>query len=230
MTMSFYGHGVQSTNQKYRVQDVQKLVALIFRIGFSIAIAYVAYVYYLAPVTFLHLTHYMASGNKAFIDWTVFGIFVLSIIFGVRNVFRFLANWNGVIVDFGQGEISYPGGGVIRNKFSDLFRLRYLIQTCFRFHTRLNEIRMIEPRNITRQVDNVAGSFAQGMVNSTKSNEDKRRHPTPPPQPMYSTFYYLDFNGSFGAVSLNFASEGKRDEVYSFIRQYERMGVPVTKA
>jgi len=152
---------------------------------------------------------------------------VLVILLAVRNFFRLLANWNGVIVDFDAGEMR---GGVIRNKFSDLFSLRYLLQTCFRFHTKLNEIRMIEPKNITRQVGNVAGGIAHGLVNSTKSNEDKLLNPTPPPQPVYSTFYYLDFTGSFGAVSLNFASEGKRDEVYSFIRQYERMGVPVTKA
>jgi hypothetical protein len=46
----------------------------------------------------------------------------------------------------------------------------------------------------------------------------------------YTTLPVLRFNGGFGAVSLNFASAGKRDEVYSFIRQYEKMGIPVTPA
>jgi hypothetical protein len=39
---------------------------------------------------------------------------------------------------------------------------------------------------------------------------------------------YLDFNGSFGAVSLKI-SQRKRDEAYSFLEQYVRMGVPIVK-
>jgi hypothetical protein len=90
--MEFHRQSSSQAGEKYQVTDVGRLVSFIFRIGFSIAIAYVAYVYYLAPVTFLDLTHYMASWNEAFIDWqdwTVFGLFVLSIIVGVRNLFRF---------------------------------------------------------------------------------------------------------------------------------------------
>jgi hypothetical protein len=151
----------------------------------------------------------------------ILGALVLTTLFTVRSVFRFVANFNGVVVDLNKGIIAYPGGGVVRNNFSDLFRLRFLAQTCYRFVTQLDQIRMVEPRNTT-VTSQTGGGFAGGVAAGLNAPIT--------PQTVQRTYYRLEFNGAFGAVTLSFNSEGKRDEVYSFIRQYQQMGVPVLQA
>jgi hypothetical protein len=103
------------------------------------------------------------------------------------------ANWNGVVVDFNQGILGYPGGGVVRNKFSDLFRLRYIFQTCYRFHTRFDEIRMITPRNVTAKVNaggrGVASAFA---TSSEYGSEQRKKLERQAAQQVYKAFYFLD--------------------------------------
>jgi hypothetical protein len=239
--MSLYARSSPQASTSYQVKDVGRLVRLIFSGVFWTAIAYGCF-YFLSQdwTAVAHGFHFLLnSGGQIFgtanpeaqygAYLIPFAGLILATFFAARAMFRFGANFNGVVVDLDQGIVSYPGGGVIRNNFSDLFRMRFLFQTCYRFVTELDQIRMIEPRNVTVTGGGFAGGLAKGAASAIsdqyRSEEMLGQHP-----PVQRTFYLLYFNGSSGAVSLSFSSEGKRDEVYSFIRQYQRMGVPVVQA
>lgn len=221
--MLFAQQGKLRLGTTYQVKDVSRLFWLIVSGIFWSAVAY--YLFQIqdmnAVYNFLYYRILIGNLSQSWLYVAALGGLILTILFAVRSVFRFVANFNGVVVDLTEGTIRYPGGGVIRNNFSDLFRLRFLAQTCFRFVTRLDQIRMIEPRNTT-VTSQTGGGFIGGAAASLGAAQV--------PQQVRRTYYSLEFNGSFGAVSLSFSSEGKRDEVYSFIRQYERMGVPVLQA
>lgn len=44
------------------------------------------------------------------------------------------------------------------------------------------------------------------------------------------TGYVINFVGTFGAASVTFREQGKRDEIYNAIRQINKMGTPYVKA
>ena len=181
--MTFVGQSSPQGRTRYQVQDVGRIVAIIFSGIFWSAVAYGCF-YYLdqyklfyangdgwttAAHSFNLIIHYGFVLNdlpKELLPLLAVGILIVATLFAVRAVFRLAANFRGIVVDFDRGSISYSGGGVIRNTFGDLFRLRFMFQTCYRFETPLDQIRMIEPRNlrVTRQggsgfAGGVAGEF-----------------------------------------------------------------------
>jgi hypothetical protein len=118
---NFYGQGAQSTDKNYRVQDVKKLGHLLVRLGFGLLFFYILTMIYLHGRPFnVVVDGVLQPSSDAWSFWA--GLLLpITTLLAVRNFFRLLANWSGVTVDFNQNEISYPGSGVIRNKFSDLF-------------------------------------------------------------------------------------------------------------
>lgn len=114
-------------------------------------------------------------------------------------VLRVRAIWDGVEINFDTGTVTFPGGGISPNEFSDVFHPRWLLQFWQRFTVNISDIRMIKTRD-----------------RAWRKNGQWHRQ------------YYIDFNGHFGAVSLAFP-EGKRDELYSFFRQHNQMGIPVVR-
>ena len=112
-------------------------------------------------------------------------------------------------------DLESPGGGVALNNMSDLISPKYIFQRWYRFTIPINQIRMINLRDKETITENKYGFH-------TELNR-------PRPLSFTSSFsHYLDFNGSFGAVSLKL-SQRKRDEAYSFLQQYVSMGVPIVK-
>jgi hypothetical protein len=208
----------------YQVKDVSRLFWLIVSGIFWSVVAYYLFQVQDVNAVYSFLNGGVLIGNltQSWLYVAALGGLILTTLFAVRAVFRFVANFNGVLVDLNEGTVRYPGGGVIRNKFSDQFRAQFLFQSCYRFVTQLDQIRMIEPRNVTVEGESAGAAFVGGAAASLGA--------ATVPQKVRQTYFFLEFNGSFGAVSLSFSSEGKRDEVYSFIRQYERMGVPVLDA
>jgi len=120
-------------------------------------------------------------------------------------LFRLKALWSGVKVNLDAATIEFPGGSVSANDFIDYFLPKFLFQYFLRTTLDLNSIRQLSTsvkRDITTNNGNVK---------------------------VYERFA-ININGSFGAASVWFDSEGKRDEIYSAIRQLNRMGDAIFRA
>jgi hypothetical protein len=114
--------------------------------------------------------------------------------------FRLKAIWKGVVVNVTEHTLTFPGGSVAANNFSDYVNPSYLLQSFQRFTIDLDQIGQIS----------TGLSFQANSANVSS--------------------YNLEFVGTFGAASVGFSNEGKRDEIYSAIRQLNQMGTPINRA
>lgn len=113
-------------------------------------------------------------------------------------ILRLRAIIGGICFDLDKGLMTFPGGSMSFNGCGDFLNPKMLFQYFCRLTIKLDDIRTIS-----------AGSNFQGG-----------EHPR--------FWYWMRVTGSFGSAKLQFRSnEGKRDEAYSFIRQYNRMGDPI---
>ena len=113
------------------------------------------------------------------------------------------ANKQGIIIDLNNDVLEFPGGGIAANDISDYFKSKFLLQLFKRSSVNISSIREISRDNKV----------------TTRRDKDGKLH--------VSTSYIFSFNGDFGAVDLRFFSEGKRDELYSILREINEMGIPV---
>lgn len=160
----------------YQVKDVSRLFWLIVSGIFWSVVAYYLFKVQDVNAVYSFLNGGVLIGNltQSWLYVAALGGLILTILFAVRAVFRFVANFNGVVVDLNEGTVRYPGGGVIRNKFSDLFRARFLFQSCYRFVTPLDQIRMIEPRNVTVETKG-SGAAAMALAKTCEQGSEQRR-------------------------------------------------------
>lgn len=117
---------------------------------------------------------------------------------------RLKAIWDGVKLDLEEGTIEFPGGGVAANDMSDYIKLDFLLQYLKRTRVYLDQVSyMVMDSKTSRTWSKDSGQYYE------------------------STKYYIRLSGTFGAASIPFLSEGKRNELYTAIRQLNRMGEPV---
>ena len=130
-----------------------------------------------------------------------FNLIMLVVLFRLKTI------WSGIELDSENRTMSFQGGGVAANDFSDFFNPNYLLQYFKRFNINIDEISQITADDHTRQFYNK--SIKQWQTTTT---------------------YTISFVGSFGSASVNFSSGGKRDQIYNTIRQLNQMGTPVFKS
>ena len=128
---------------------------------------------------------------------------VICVVLAIAFAFIAKTNWGGVVLDLHNDTLEFPGGGIAANEFIDYIRPEYLIQVFKRHQIPISEIREISRHNKV-----------------TKRRSDSGKVST-------SVTPIITLNGSFGAVDIKFASEGKRDELYSALREINDMGIPI---
>ncbi len=76
-----------------------------------------------------------------------FLILISLLIVSISFFFNFLIIKEGVVIDLEKNIITIPGGGVVANKISDFFTLRYIFQNFIRFTCAIAEIRLMSMQN-----------------------------------------------------------------------------------
>ena len=119
-------------------------------------------------------------------------------------ILRLRAIIGGICFDLDKGLMTFPGGSMSFNGCGDFLNPKMLFQYFCRLTIKLDDIRTISAQDQTWYTHDKDGGLHE-------------RH-----------WYWMRVTGSFGSAKLQFRSnEGKRDEAYSFIRQYNRMGDPI---
>ena len=129
------------------------------------------------------------------------------LVFALLSSFRLKAVWNGIEIDYEEQTLEFPGGGLSANDILDYIKPSYLLQ----FFTR----KKINLDNLTSM--------------SMESEETKRWNKASSSW-TYTYKYFIKFSGTFGAAYVKFNNEGKCSEIYSAIRQVNRMGDPIFRA
>lgn len=111
------------------------------------------------------------------------------------------ASLGGVVIDEAGGLVEIPGGGVSANELWQWVSPRFVLQIAFRYRIALDDIRNI--RRISRR--------------EQRGKSSGREH-------------YLTLQGTFGAASVRFYDEGKRDQAFAMLREACGVGVPVTRS
>lgn len=139
-------------------------------------------------------------------DFSAF--FLLPIVFIILTLatYRVRSVWKGIELDLNGGTIEFTGGGIAANDVSDYIRPGFFLQYFGR--TKINLDHISEIGRATVRDTNWLLKFMNL-------------------KPIQKWVYSLEMRGSFGAATLKFNSEGKRDEIYSAIRQMNCMGTPV---
>lgn len=113
----------------------------------------------------------------------------------------------GTIVDVTNRTLEFPAIGVAANNVSDYFSPSFLLRRFFgRIEVSLDDLRQISAE------DSVTETW-----NKEKAEWD------------YDYTYTLRFSGYFGNAFLVF-DQGKRDELFSLLREVNSMGIPVVNA
>ena len=130
-------------------------------------------------------------------------ILVVFLVAETITVWRLIVYAKGYVIDFDARTIQLPGGGISPNSFDQFFKAWYLLQYFRRFTIKYDEIRSIRP----------------GYKRSINGQENGKTS--------VSYKYWLVITGGFGAITLNFTDEAKRDELYATIVANNNMGNPV---
>lgn len=112
-------------------------------------------------------------------------------------IFSIKAQWHGVIVDITNNKLTYPGGAISANEFSQYFSKNFLLQKFKRFEVNISDIKNIKSEQVEKLCLNKYYYPAVSIV------------------------------GSFGSASIIFNEEGKRDQLFAILREANNMGSPV---
>lgn len=145
-------------------------------------------------LVFISLPH---DGKEMSLFWAVIG----GLIF-VSYILTTRAIWNGVEIDYDNGTLSFPGGGISANSIFNYINPVFIFQSFFRKKIRISDIKSINT--------------------SYKSNISK--------EGKVSYTYLISIIGKFGGVTLTYNDENKRDELFSLIREINRMGIPFMRS
>lgn len=122
-------------------------------------------------------------------------------------MYRLKVIWRGIELDVENRTMSFQGGGITANDFSDYFKLDFLLQYFKRFEIDIDDISQIQANdNTTERYDKTLKRWVS------------------------STTHEINFVGGFGSATVKFNSGGKRDQIYNSIRQLNSMGTPYVKA
>jgi hypothetical protein len=132
---------------------------------------------------------------------SVSSVWFLCIIF-IIFCLRVRAIWNGIEINYDNYTLSVPGGGISANSVFDYINPIFLLQYFLRKRINLEDIKSINK------------SF-----NSRISKEGN-----------ISYTYLISIIGKFGGITLEYSNENKRDEIFSLIREVNRMGTPFTRS
>lgn len=133
--------------------------------------------------------------------FVIFNLPLLIILYRLRTI------WNGIELDIENRRMSFQGGGIAANDFADYFKLSYLLQYFKRFDINIDDISQISTDN----------KVSLGWSKELKTYIE-------------TWTYTIHFVGTFGSASVKFSNEGKRDQIYNYIRQLNQMGTPYVKA
>ena len=120
--------------------------------------------------------------------------------------YRVRSIWKGIELDLNAGTIEFIGGGIEANDVIDYIKPSFFLQYFRRTRIDLD------------QISQIGGATVYNTNFFIKLMSFK---------PIQKWVYTIEMRGSFGAATIKFYSEGKRDEVYSAIRQMNNMGTPV---
>ncbi len=109
---------------------------------------------------------------------------------GIVDMLLFRVSAKGYVVDLESGVLEFPGGGIKAQSWTAYLSPVYVFQEFIRHKVFLSEIREVKTYSSTAQTGRGRG----------------RMYTKPPSR--------LDLSGKFGAISLSFRSEEKRDELY----------------
>ena len=128
-------------------------------------------------------------------------VWFIVIIF-VAFFLRVRAIWNGVEINYDKNTLSLPGGGISANSIFNYINPLFLLQYFFRKKINISEIKSINASNSSRITKD-------GNIIYT---------------------YLISIIGKFGGITLNYSDENKRDELFSLIREINRMGTPFMRS
>jgi len=188
-----------ANNGTYKVRDPYKqLLTLLLLIGFGLS-AWIADLYYLDNLKRHPADWLMTAESESRGNgiWIILGFNLTAI----AILLRLKALWNGIKIDFAESIVEIPGGNISPNDFIDFFKPSFLFQYFIRFKIELQDIRQLS------ESTKVKTTLRHGIV--------KRK---------YS--HAIHFSGRFGAATVWFRDEGKRDELYAAIRELNAMGEP----
>lgn len=133
-------------------------------------------------------------------------------------------------MDLQKGTLSFPGGGIVLKHLTDIIKPRYIFQRYLRFDLPLSQIRMVVPRGIELSAAD-ADRLIERSVHRYKTPEqqDAERAGAALGLLLGPVLFGLELNWEFGAVKI-YMSPQRRDELYSLIRSYVEMGIPVSEA
>lgn len=198
--MDSYNSNSETQLGIYRVRDPKRLLMIVLSL---IPLGWISY-----ESTIGYIDHIAEFPNDYLLKTIdLFGGYTFEVYATVMSLtaillLRLRAIWSGVKLDLDDRMIHIPGGHVSANDFIDFFKPSFLLQYFLRFHIDMDQIRQIgEKTKITKKEMN------NGQVKT------KYR-------------YSLELRGTFGAADVWFIDEGKRDEIYSAIRELNSMGDP----
>lgn len=182
--MDSYSSGGSSSRENFKVKDAKGMLTT-----------------FVVMLILCFINYWLLTSVENFTD--IFNILqVAALILLLMSIFRFKAILPGVEFDFESGKLSFPGGAIAANNFTDYFTPSFLLQFFKRYSIDIEEIAQIYTTFDYRFWD----------------NEHRRR------------IYKLELSGSFGAAAVEFESEQKCDQLYAIIRSVNNMGTPVTRA
>lgn len=144
--------------------------------------------------------NYFAGTGFEIADLVAGNVFLLFIIFRLKAV------WSGIVINFNDGTITFPGGKVSPNNVIDYLKPSFIFQYFGRKSINADDISQIAEKSRW-------GHRFFGF----KLFENKM-------------YWGLNLIGTFGGATIWFMNEDKCDEAYNAIRQINHMGFPVTDA
>ena len=112
--------------KRYQIIDA-KLSLQRLMISFILLIAGIIFYYYSFNYNFLLLSLFVTLSIGFFLN--------------------FLIIKDGVTIDLEKNIITIPGGGIIANRISDFFTVKYIFQNFIRFNFAISEIRLMSMQN-----------------------------------------------------------------------------------
>lgn len=133
------------------------------------------------------------------------GVAVSAFGLGLAGLFVLTADnrSKGVVFDPENDKLDFFGGGVPAAGIDGYFKWEWLTQGADRYNVPISEISQISARDDIRPRRRQDGSLG----------EDRR--------------YIASIQGNFGTFDITFKSAARRDQLYSLVRTFNKMGEPV---
>ena len=145
-----------------------------------------------------------SSGENTNSSWSN-PIVIILLLISLIAFIRMIINAKGIVINVPDNKLTFPGGGIDANSWFDYLKPSFIFQYFERKSIPLDEIRYI-----------------QEFTNTTHYTDSKGRRRA-------KKHKMLEISGNFGAVTFEFYSKGKMDQLYSAIINLNKMGIPVSR-